>query len=358
MDDIILRDQTISEAARLRVPWKQLLKAFEILRQMSFDCYDICLEDWLYYEQKFVGQGLEDWRVRIRPCSEQVEAAYKAGFGKIVVVYDQPLSAGLNEHLAGALRTASKRNLQTAVEIKNASNLSLQELLDLFAALAASGVKSFVYCDADGKLDPFITSAVFDKLLQSTDWRLEFHAHNQYGLATANGLAAIRTGVKIVHTSIAGIGLNGHAAYEEIVMATRQVVPAAFAGVPKLADGCHAILDCIGIKTPLTKAIIGANIFAHESGIHAAGVLKRPELYEAFSPEEVGLSRRLVIGKHSGRASLEEKLKQENIFLDAIQSERLLARVRQVTVEQKSPLSDGQLKKLYQDCVMKRVEGF
>ena len=357
-DAILLRDQTLSEAAHLRIPWKQLVKAFEILEQMSFAGYDLWLDDWLYYGQKVIPQDFHALRGRIRPCSEQVESAHKAGFRKISVVYEQHVNTGLTENLARVLRTANNLNLKTAVEIRNASALSSPEILELFASLAAFEVQSFIYCDADGNLDPFITSAVFEKFLQSADWPLEFHAHNQYGLATANCLAAIQAGVKIVNASVAGIGIGGHAAHEEIVMATRRAVPSSFARMPKLAEPCHAILDCIGIKTPLTKAIIGLDIFAHESGIHTAGVLKRPELYEAFSPEEVGLSRRLVIGKHSGKTSLEEKLKQENMVLDAIQSERLLAKVRQVAVEQKSPLTDGQLKKLYQDCVMKQAEGF
>jgi len=350
-DVISLRDQTISEAARRRIPRERLVNLVELLRKMSFDCYDIGLEDWLYYGHLGLPKGLPEGRCRVEPYLEQVKAANNAGFKKVAVVYEHQSSGVLDEKLSDALKAADSLRLETSLEIRNASSLSLQGLLDIFTSFADFGVQSFIYCDMDSKLDPFITNAVFDKLLQSTDLALEFHANNHYGLATANCLAAIQAGVKIVHVSVGGIGSSGHAAYEEVVMNMRRVDHASYERIPKLAEICHAILECIGIKKPLTKAIIGSDIFAHESGIHAAGILKRPELYEAFSPEEVGLSRRLVIGKHSGRTSLGEKLKHENIILNATQAELLLAKVRQMAVDQKLPLTDEQLKKLYHDCI-------
>lgn len=106
---------------------------------------------------------------------------------------------------------------------------------------------------------------------------------------------------------------------------------------------------------PVWKAIIGENIFAHESGIHADGVLKNPKSYEAFSPEEVGLERQIVIGKHSGSKALIHKFRTEfGIDLDPDTAGRLLERVRAMAVQLKRPLFGKELVQLYQSLVGKR----
>jgi len=101
---------------------------------------------------------------------------------------------------------------------------------------------------------------------------------------------------------------------------------------------------------PIWKAIIGTNVFAHESGIHADGILKNPANYEAFSPEEVGLQRQIIIGKHSGSKSLIYKFSVEfGIELDTETANRLLERVRSTAVELKRPLFDKELMLLYKE---------
>ena len=98
---------------------------------------------------------------------------------------------------------------------------------------------------------------------------------------------------------------------------------------------------------PIWKAIIGTNVFAHESGIHADGILKNPENYEAFRPESVGLERQMVIGKHSGSKALIHKFDEFGIELDAETASQLLERVRSTAVELKRTLFDKELMLLY-----------
>ncbi len=101
---------------------------------------------------------------------------------------------------------------------------------------------------------------------------------------------------------------------------------------------------------PIWKAIVGANVFAHESGIHADGVIKDPLTYEAFSPDEVGLTRQLVVGKHSGSHTILHKFEREfGIDLTEEQASEILARARVMAVQVKRALFDKELMYIYHD---------
>jgi homocitrate synthase NifV len=100
---------------------------------------------------------------------------------------------------------------------------------------------------------------------------------------------------------------------------------------------------------PVWKAIVGTNVFAHESGIHADGVMKNPLNYEAFTPDEVGLTRQLVVGKHSGSRTIQHKFKEFGIDLSDKEANDILAMARQMSVELKRALFDKELMYVYQD---------
>jgi 2-isopropylmalate synthase len=143
---------------------------------------------------------------------------------------------------------------------------------------------------------------------------LSVHCHNDLGLAVANSLAAVRAGARQVECTINGIGERaGNAALEEIVMAlrTRPDAMPYHTGVKteKITKTSRLLAAVTGFTVQPNKAIVGANAFAHESGIHQDGMLKNAETYEIMTPESVGLSRStLVMGKHSGRHAFKAKL--------------------------------------------------
>ena len=141
------------------------------------------------------------------------------------------------------------------------------------------------------------------------------HNHNDLGLAVANTIASLRGGARQVECTVNGIGERaGNAALEEIVMALR-TRPDAVAAVPeihteKILRTSRLLSAITGFEVQPNKAIVGRNAFAHESGIHQDGVLKHAGTYEIMTPESVGWSRSsLVMGKHSGRAALRDKLR-------------------------------------------------
>lgn len=139
---------------------------------------------------------------------------------------------------------------------------------------------------------------------------LSAHCHNDLGLAVANSLAAVRAGARQVECTINGIGERaGNASLEELAVALS--VRQSFFGVrtnirlEEIYSASRALCDVTGVSVPPNKAVVGANAFAHEAGIHQDGILKNPMTYEIIRPEAVGVpARRMVVGKHSGRNAL------------------------------------------------------
>ncbi len=144
---------------------------------------------------------------------------------------------------------------------------------------------------------------------------LSVHCHNDLGLATANTLAAIKAGARQAEVTINGIGERaGNTSLEEVVMAlnTRPNYIPVSTGINTqyIYPSSRLVSMITGIIVQPNKAIVGANAFAHEAGIHQDGVLKNPMTYEIMKPETIGLStNRLVLGKHSGRHALRTHLK-------------------------------------------------
>jgi 2-isopropylmalate synthase len=145
---------------------------------------------------------------------------------------------------------------------------------------------------------------------------LSAHCHDDLGLAVANSLAAVRAGVRQIECTVNGIGERaGNAALEEVAVALA-VRKESFGIATKLKldelyKSSRLLTEITGAAVAPNKAVVGANAFAHEAGIHQDGIIKNPLTYEIISPEAVGVpSRSLVLGKHSGRHALRESLKE------------------------------------------------
>jgi 2-isopropylmalate synthase len=144
---------------------------------------------------------------------------------------------------------------------------------------------------------------------------LSAHCHDDLGLAVANSLAAIRAGVRQIECTINGIGERaGNASLEEVVvaLAVRKNSFGVSTGIrlEHLFPTSRMLTEITGAQVAPNKAVVGANAFAHEAGIHQDGIIKNPETYEIISPEMVGVpARSLVLGKHSGRNALRMSLR-------------------------------------------------
>jgi 2-isopropylmalate synthase len=151
---------------------------------------------------------------------------------------------------------------------------------------------------------------------------ISVHCHNDLGLATANALAGIRAGARQAEVTVNGIGERaGNSALEELVMAlhTRRVLFGLKTGIDttQLTAMSRLVSACTGMVVQPNKAVVGANAFAHESGIHQDGMLKNEETYEIMRPETVGADgSRLVLGRQSGRHAFRARLSELGYALD------------------------------------------
>ncbi|HEV8595156.1 MAG TPA: homoaconitate hydratase [Thermoplasmata archaeon] len=145
--------------------------------------------------------------------------------------------------------------------------------------------------------------------------QLSVHLHNDFGLATANNLAALEAGAEVPHTCVNGIGERaGNAPFEELVMALEAVYGRATGiDVSRLYEVSRLVERLSGIPIGVNKAIVGYNAFSHESGIHADGVIKHTGTYEPIQPERIGRERRFIFGKHSGGMAVLDRLKKNGI---------------------------------------------
>jgi 2-isopropylmalate synthase len=167
------------------------------------------------------------------------------------------------------------------------------------------------------------------------------HCHDDLGLAVANSLAAVRAGARQAECTINGIGERaGNAALEEFVMAlhTRRALFGAYTNIEtrELARTSRLVSECIGIAVPPNKAIVGANAFAHEAGIHQDGVLKNRLTYEIMSADTVGWNGiGLVLGKHSGRHALRAKTESLGYALNDEELGQLFTRFKELADRKK-----------------------
>ena len=188
-------------------------------------------------------------------------------------------------------------------------------------------------------------------LREQIDIDIEIHTHNDFGMATANAIAGFLGGARFIDCTVNGLGERaGNAALEEVIFALRQTCHITLPyNSAKLRPLCEFTAKASDRTLPVDKAIVGSNVFHHESGIHTDGILKSHSLYEAFTPEEVGLERKIIIGKHSGTAAVEHRLQSMGILAESGFAAFLLPQIRAKTVELKHPPSPAELNQLVAD---------
>jgi len=183
---------------------------------------------------------------------------------------------------------------------------------------------------------------------------VSIHCHNDLGLATANTLAGIQAGARQTEVTVNGIGERaGNTSLEEVVMAlqTRRAVYGLEMGIDttQIVRISRMVSNYTGIPVQPNKAIVGANAFAHEAGIHQDGMLKHNETYEIMQPETVGLYRsKLVLGKHSGRHALKAHLEEMGYELNQEELNSTFERYKELA-DKKKTITDADLEALIED---------
>lgn len=253
--------------------------------------------------------------------------------------------AWVKEQLKRALGFAKERGLYVSVGAEDASRADLDFLVELMRTAREMAADRFRFCDTLGILDPFATYGKIRYLRERVDLDLEVHTHNDLGMATANSIAGIRAGARFVNTTVNGLGERaGNAALEEVVMALKHAC-GIDPGIDtrRFVELSRFVGQASCRPVPEWKAVVGEKVFSHESGLHADGVLKNPRNYEGFDPAEVGLSRHMVLGKHSGSHGLLHRLRLLGVEMERTSVPTLLEEVRRRSQLLKRPLSDGEL---------------
>jgi len=188
----------------------------------------------------------------------------------------------------------------------------------------------------------------------SDEITISVHTHDDLGMATANALAGIRAGARQAEVTINGIGERaGNTSLEEVVMAlrTRHPVYGLETGIDttQLSRISKLVSNYTGISVQPNKAIVGANAFAHEAGIHQDGMLKNNQTYEIMRPEDVGVNQTsLVLGKHSGRHALRARLAEMGHALDDTELDQAFTRFKELA-DRKKVITDADLEALIAD---------
>jgi len=266
------------------------------------------------------------------------------------VKYGKTRTWALNQ-LRETISEAKSNGLDFIVSAEDATRTDLEFLLKMINIAQKKGAYRFRICDTVSRLDPFRTFLYINTILNTIDFPIEVYNHNDFGMATANAMAAIRAGASSLVTSVNGLGEGtGNAALEEIVMALKYLEEVDLGMVTsKFRELSEYVAKASARAIPVWKAIVGTNVFAHESGIHTDGVLKNPINYEVFEPGEVGLTRQIVVGKHSGSHTILHKFKEFEIDLTDKEATDILAMTRLMSVDLKRPLFDKELMYIYKD---------
>ncbi len=295
-----------------------------------------------------------------RALVPEIKASIACGVGAVDIslsVSDQMIAhklrktrAMVKEQLKVALGFAKDHGLYVSVGGEDASRADPAFLVELIEITRSLGGDRFRFCDTLGIMDPF---AMFDKIsflrraVPEVD--IEVHTHNDLGMATANAIAGIRAGARFVNTTINGLGERaGNAALEEVVMGLKHACGLE-TGIDthRFREMSLFVAKASHRPLPVSKPVVGERVFAHESGLHADGVIKDPHNYEGFDPAEVGLTRSIVVGKHSGTSGLIERYREMGITIGRSQAEPLLERARALAGRRKRDLSNCELMSIY-----------
>jgi homocitrate synthase NifV len=302
-----------------------------------------------------------------RMLKGDVDAAIEAGVSMVnvsVPVSDVQIAAKLGGKRSNAIDMVRRvvdyargKDLAVAVGGEDSSRADVGFLIEIIAAAKAAGARRFRIADTLSVLDPDASFALMAALRATTDLELEFHGHDDLGLATANTLAAVKAGA--THASVTVIGLGeraGNAPLEEVAVALGQLYGRKTGIVLSELGNVATIVAAAAARTiPLNKAIVGDHVFTHESGIHVDGLLKDQRTYQSLDPLLFGRSNRIVIGKHSGLSAITSLLSDLELSANADELRGILARVREHAIYNKGPVARETVTRIWREVCDPRL---
>ena len=259
------------------------------------------------------------------------------------------------DRITDCISFAKGKGVYVCFNAGDATRTSIDYLIEFATAGKKAGGDRFRICDTVGVLTPAKSKRLIHSIMSAVDIDVEFHAHNDYGLAVANALAACEAAAEFkdrrlwVSTTVNGLGERaGNVSLEVFVMNLHSHYGIEKYNTEHILPLCKHVEKASGLGIPLNHPIVGENMFTHKSGIHVDGILKNPSLYEAFDPGKLGITRKIALGKHSGRASIKHKLDQLGLSAspDAMETMRLeVSRIGEIS---KKNLTDDEFMAIFQ----------
>jgi D-citramalate synthase len=226
---------------------------------------------------------------------------------------------------------AKSHGLIVELSGEDASRADLEYLKSVYNAGIDAGADRLCFCDTVGILLPENTYEIFSDLSQLRA-PISIHCHNDFGMATANTVSALRAGASQAHVTINGIGERaGNTSLEEVVMVLYSLYKQKTRiDIKGLYTTSRLVSRLSGIPVAPNKSIVGGNAFTHEAGIHVHGLLANTATYEPITPELVGRERKIVLGKHAGRSSVVLALKELGLSANDKQIDEIVVRMKEL----------------------------
>ncbi len=270
-----------------------------------------------------------------RAVKRDIELAGKCGLDSIHISF--PVSKShLNtfgkdeswvlESINAILPIACERFTCVSVGAQDATRCDENFLVQFIQEVSERGAYRLRIADTVGISNPFEIYNLISKVKAVTDMEIEFHGHNDLGMATANALAAAEAGVSAISVTVNGLGeRSGNAPFEQVSIALNLSKNFSTSiNILHLMNICSYVAEVSGCPIPSDKPVTGSGAFIHESGIHCAGLLKDPLSYQPFLPESVGRKGfEFVLGSHSGSHSIRYMLGKAGINITRSEAIRL-----------------------------------
>ena len=304
-----------------------------------------------------------------RVVDKDIESALDSGVD-MVHVFASTSDVQLQDSMHATRQEALERSVEAVERVKDAGVTCMfspmdatrtdeQFLIDIIEAVSGVGVDWINIPDTVGVATPRRFYDMIETVCSHTDAEVDVHTHDDFGLAAANALSGYEAGATQSQVSVNGIGERaGNAAYEEVVMALESLYDVdTDIDTTRITELSRIIEEKSGITTPANKPVVGDNAFSHESGIHAAGVIENADTFEpgVMTPEMVGATRELVLGKHTGTHSVRERL--EDAGFDPTDAEvREVTRMVKDRGAQQEQITFERLKEFARDVGVKREE--
>lgn len=224
-----------------------------------------------------------------------------------------------------AVEYCNDHGLIVELSAEDASRSNVDFLKKVYVESINHGADRICVCDTVGILTPDTSFNLFNQL-KDINAPISCHCHNDFGLAVANTLSALKGGASEIHTTINGIGERaGNTSFEECVVSIDRLFSDFSTNIKinEIYDISKLVARSTGVYIQPNKAIVGENAFAHESGIHSDGIIKNSATYEAMTPELVGRTRKFVIGKHVGTKGLNARLKELGLNVNKNQLQQI-----------------------------------